>query len=147
MPSWNAGPRVVQEPVAICEDARMAEREQPSHPAIPSEPNASDEPHDVLAAEQFAMPAPEAAVHDHPLELPPEPNASEKPHDVLAAEQFAMPAPPPHVAFEHASSRPAPRPRRRHLLAAGAAVLAAAAALARRRSRSVPRSHRDGHRS
>ncbi len=26
--------------------------------AIPPEPNASDEPHDVLAAEQFAMPAP-----------------------------------------------------------------------------------------
>jgi hypothetical protein len=77
----------------------MSEREQAGG-AIPPEPNASDEPHDVLAAEQFAMPAPEAAIHDHPLQLPPEPNASDEPHDVLAAEEFAMPAPPPHVAFQ-----------------------------------------------
>ncbi len=68
---------------------------------IPPEPNASDRAHDVLAAEQFAMPAPEAAWHrERPLELPPEPNASDRPHDVLAAEEFAMPAPPPHVSFE-----------------------------------------------
>jgi hypothetical protein len=68
--------------------------------AIPPEPNASEQPHDVLAAEQFAMPAPQAARRSGPLELPPEPDGSEEPHDVLAAEQFAMPAPPPHVAFE-----------------------------------------------
>lgn len=69
--------------------------------AIPPEPNASDEPHDVLAAEEFAMPAPEAAWRPEPVPpvLPPEPNASDEPHDVLAAEEFAMPAPPPHVAF------------------------------------------------
>jgi hypothetical protein len=67
---------------------------------IPPEPDASDKPHDVLAAEQFAMPAPEAAWRpQRPLELPPEPNASDRPHDVLAAEEFAMPAPPPHVEF------------------------------------------------
>jgi hypothetical protein len=67
---------------------------------IPPEPNASDEPHDVLAAEQFAMPAPQAAWHAAaPPDLPPEPNASDRPHDVLAAEEFAMPAPPPHVEF------------------------------------------------
>src|SRR5690606_24837760 len=103
----------------------MAEREPPPHPAIPPEPGAAAGPHDVLAAEQFAMPAPEAAVHARPLALPPEPGAAQGPHDVLAAEQFAMPAPPPHVAFEQASPRPAPRPRRRHLLAAAAALLAA----------------------
>jgi len=113
----------------------MHEHERRTHGEIPSEPNASPEAHDVLAAEQFAMPAPEAAIHDRPLDLPPEPNASPEPHDVLAAEQFAMPAPPPHVAFEQAAARPAPRPRRRHLLAAGAALLAAGAALARRRRR------------
>lgn len=67
---------------------------------IPPEPNASGRPHDVLAAEQFAMPAPQAAWHpEAPPELPPEPNASDRPHDVLAAEEFAMPAPPPHVEF------------------------------------------------
>jgi hypothetical protein len=78
----------------------MGEREQPRQPAIPPEPNASGEPHDVLAAEQFAMPAPEAAWHAGPIELPPDPDGSDEPHDVLAAEQFAMPAPPPHVAFQ-----------------------------------------------
>ncbi len=66
---------------------------------IPSEPNASDRPHDVLAAEEFAMPAPEAAWRDRPVALPPEPNPSDEPHDVLAAEEFAMPAPPPRPAF------------------------------------------------
>jgi hypothetical protein len=78
----------------------MSADEHP-HGEIPPEPNASDRPHDVLAAEQFAMPAPEAAWHrERPLELPPEPHASDRPHDVLAAEEFAMPAPPPHVSFE-----------------------------------------------
>jgi hypothetical protein len=80
----------------------MAEREH-AEGAIPPEPNASPEPHDVLAAEQFAMPAPQAAWHAAPPPaLPPEPNASDQPHDVLAAEEFAMPAPPPHVSFESA---------------------------------------------
>lgn len=77
----------------------MSAHERPQG-EIPPEPNASNEPHDVLAAEQFAMPAPAAAWHrERPLELPPEPNASDRPHDVLAAEEFAMPAPPPHVEF------------------------------------------------
>src|SRR5829696_414037 len=82
----------------ICEDGLMSEHE-PAGPAIPPEPNASDEPHDVLAAEEFAMPAPEAARRGGPVVLPPEPNPSDEPHDVLAAEEFAMPAPPPRVAF------------------------------------------------
>jgi hypothetical protein len=44
----------------------------------------SEAPHDVLAAEEFAIPQPEPGVpHD------PDP----RPHDVLAAEEFAMPAP------------------------------------------------------
>jgi hypothetical protein len=84
----------------------MSERREHAADGIPPEPNASDEPHDVLAAEQFAMPAPEAAWRDRPIELPPEPNASDEPHDVLAAEQFAMPAPPPHVAFERSTIVP-----------------------------------------
>ncbi|HKG38625.1 MAG TPA: hypothetical protein VKB25_06515 [Conexibacter sp.] len=111
----------------------MTEREH-STGAIPPEPNASDEPHDVLAAEQFAIPGPEAAWHAGPPELPPEPNPSDEPHDVLAAEEFAMPAPPPHVAF---ASAPAPsrRPSRRHLGAAAAGLGAALAAIVHRRRR------------
>jgi hypothetical protein len=117
----------------ICEDASMAEREHVKG-AIPPEPNASDEPHDVLAAEQFAMPAPEAAWRDRPIELPPEPNASDEPHDVLAAEEFAMPAPPPHVAFA-AAPKPSRRPARRRLKAVAGGVGVALGALLHRRRR------------
>ncbi|MGB2711552.1 MAG: hypothetical protein WBC33_08540 [Conexibacter sp.] len=63
-------------------------------PALPPEPNGGDEPHDVLAAEEFAMPAPEEAIHGRPIVLPPDPSGDDEPHDILAAEQFAMPAPP-----------------------------------------------------
>ncbi|HMJ01739.1 MAG TPA: hypothetical protein VK506_02290 [Conexibacter sp.] len=106
----------------------MSERE-PAQQGIPPEPNASDRPHDVLAAEEFAMPAPEAAWRARPVTLPPEPNPSDEPHDVLAAEEFAMPAPPPHVAFERT---PLPAgPARRHVFAAIAATGAALVALRR----------------
>jgi hypothetical protein len=110
-------------------------RDMPAHGEIPPEPNASEQPHDVLAAEQFAMPAPEAAWHpERPLELPPEPNASDEPHDVLAAEEFAMPAPPPHVQFASAPP-PSRRPSRRHVGALAAGLGAVVAALLRRRHR------------
>jgi hypothetical protein len=107
---------------------------KPAQPGIPPEPNASDEPHDVLAAEEFAMPAPSAAWLDRPVTLPPEPNPSDEPHDVLAAEEFAMPAPPPHVSFSQA---PAASGRSGRRLAAAAAGLGAAvgALLHRRRRR------------
>lgn len=112
----------------------MSDREQ-APGAIPAEPNASAEAHDVLAAEQFAMPAPQAAWHRGPVEVPPEPNASDEPHDVLAAEQFAMPAPPPHVEFASVPAT-ARRPSRRRLGALAAGLGAAlAAALHRRRRR------------
>jgi hypothetical protein len=118
---------------AICEDASMTEHEH-AQGAIPPEPNASDEPHDVLAAEQFAIPGPEAARPAGPVQLPPEPNPSDEPHDVLAAEEFAMPAPPPHVAFASASA-PSGKPSRRHLGAAAAGVGAALVAIVHRRRR------------
>jgi hypothetical protein len=56
-----------------------------------------DEPHDILAAEEFPGPAPEQ--HDEgPLVLPPDPRGeNDEPHDVLAAEEFPMPAPPRHA--------------------------------------------------
>jgi hypothetical protein len=52
---------------------------------LPDDPTGIDEPHDVLAAEEFAMPA--RSVGD----IPPDPTGIQEPHDVLAAEEFAMP--------------------------------------------------------
>ena len=54
----------------------------------------SEEPvHDVLAAEAFAVPAPDPNLHHGPVVLPEDPTGIAEPHDVLAAEEFAMPAP------------------------------------------------------
>lgn len=50
---------------------------------LPDDPTGIDEPHDVLAAEEFAMPSRSAG------DIPPDP--IHEPHDVLAAEEFAMP--------------------------------------------------------
>jgi hypothetical protein len=51
-----------------------------------------DPARDVLAAEEFGMPAPDPELH------------SGEPHDVLAAEEFGMPAPDPVL---HETSQPA----------------------------------------
>jgi hypothetical protein len=50
---------------------------------LPEDPTGIDQPHDVLAAEEFAMPTPSVG------DIPPDP--IHEPHDVLAAEEFAMP--------------------------------------------------------
>jgi hypothetical protein len=52
---------------------------------LPEDTTGIEEPHDVLAAEEFAMPARSAG------DIPPDPHGIEEPHDVLAAEEFAMP--------------------------------------------------------
>ena len=53
----------------------------------------AEEPaHDVLAAEAFAMPAPDPRLHHGPVVLPDDPTGIAEPHDVLAAEEFAMPS-------------------------------------------------------
>jgi hypothetical protein len=52
-----------------------------------------EEATDVLAAEEFVVPAPDPALRPENLSLPPDPISEEEPHDVLAAEEFAMPAP------------------------------------------------------
>jgi len=58
-----------------------------------------DEAHDVLAAEEFGMPAPDPILHRHePVTLPGDPTGIVEPHDVLAAEEFAMPAGRPAVS-------------------------------------------------
>jgi hypothetical protein len=59
---------------------------------IPDDPEGIQEPHDVLAAEEFAMPS----RGDYGLHLPKDWHG-EKPSDVLAADEFAMPSGPDRV--------------------------------------------------
>ncbi len=56
-----------------------------------------DEPHDVLAAEEFAMPTADPELHHGPVSPPEDPSGIVEPHDVLAAEEFPMPAGRPEV--------------------------------------------------
>lgn len=53
---------------------------------LPEDPTGIQEPHDVLAAEEFAMPTRSSR------DIPPDPTGLHEPHDTLAAEEFAMPA-------------------------------------------------------
>jgi MYXO-CTERM domain-containing protein len=59
-----------------------SERRQPD---VPADPSGIDEPHDVLAAEEFVIGTRENR-------FPGDPTGIREPHDVLAAEEFAMPA-------------------------------------------------------
>lgn len=72
-----------------------------------------DEPaHDVLAAEEFPMPAPDPDLHHHgPVVLPDDPTGIAEPHDILAAEEFPMPAGRPGPLVSKTG------PRRRGLIA------------------------------
>jgi MYXO-CTERM domain-containing protein len=56
-----------------------------SERSAPADPSGIDEPHDVLAAEEFGIPTPGNRI-------PRDPTGLREPHDVLAAEEFAMPA-------------------------------------------------------
>ena len=51
----------------------------------PADPTGIDQPHDILAAEEFGIPTRENRI-------PGDPTGLREPHDVLAAEEFAMPA-------------------------------------------------------
>ena len=53
--------------------------------SIPGDPAGIREPHDVLAAEEFGIPTRDSGI-------PGDPTGLREPHDVLAAEEFAMPA-------------------------------------------------------
>jgi hypothetical protein len=59
---------------------------------MPRSKRTEPQPVDVLAAEEFGVPAPDPALRPENLVLPPDAGA-DKPHDVLAAEEFAMPSP------------------------------------------------------
>jgi hypothetical protein len=60
---------------------------------IPGDPHGIQEAHDVLAADEFAMPA----RGDYGLHLPRDPHGILEAHDVLAADEFAMPSGPDRV--------------------------------------------------
>jgi hypothetical protein len=85
----------------------MPPREEPPHDVLAAEefgvpapdPTLAElEARDVLAAEEFAMPAPDPTIHHPPVVLPADLTGATEPRDVLAAEEFAMPAPPEHPA-------------------------------------------------
>jgi MYXO-CTERM domain-containing protein len=61
---------------------------------VPEDPSGIEEPHDVLAAEEFGI-----GTRDE--RFPADPTGIHEPHDVLAAEEFAMPTGgAPHEARE-----------------------------------------------
>jgi hypothetical protein len=63
-------------------------------PASASRAEGSEEAaHDILAAEAFAVPAPDPTLHHGPIVVPEDPTGIAEPHDILAAEEFPMPAP------------------------------------------------------
>jgi hypothetical protein len=88
--------------------------------------SANEPAHDVLAAEAFAVPAPDPVLSHEPIELPEDPTGISEPHDVLAAEEFAMPAGPPHRDLVRRASSPG---RMGLLLLAALAALALASRL------------------
>jgi hypothetical protein len=66
----------------------MAEREKQWATSV------DEPPHDVLAAEEFGMPARDPDLHQAhgPIKVPEDPAGIPEPHDVLAADEFPMPA-------------------------------------------------------
>lgn len=74
-----------------------------------AQPPDSEPAHDILAAEEFGVPAPDPDLHHRGrVVLPDDPSGIAEPHDVLAAEAFAMPAvhhhPSPPTLVERARS-------------------------------------------
>lgn len=105
---WAAGPCPAGTSEII--NAMASERTPPSQPAhdvlaaeefvVPApDPQLHHEhAHDVLAAEEFVVPARDPGLHHGPVLLPGDPTGIAEAHDVLAAEEFAMPAPPPRAS-------------------------------------------------
>lgn len=101
---------------------------------MPRSKQTEPQPVDVLAAEEFGVPAPDPALHPEKLVLPPDPVA-EVPHDVLAAEEFPMPSP------DEAHKAPGVSPRKK---AAGRVALNAIPLVAVWLLRRARRSRTDG---
>jgi len=103
--------------------SRMAEHED------------QEEPHDVLAAEEFVVPAPDRLLHHEPVDVPEDPDDPEgqsPPHDVLAGEEFPIPAAPGGSGPGEGDGSPG-GPGARSKAAAGVALLAGLVAVLRRR--------------
>ncbi len=96
----------------------------------PIERTEEEPAHDVLAAEAFAVPAPDPELRHRPVELPEDPSGIAEPHDILAAEAFAMPAGRPGAVSS--GRRPGDAVR---WAALAAAVVGGLLALLRRRRR------------
>jgi hypothetical protein len=76
----------------------------------PAQPPNGEDAHDVLAAEAFAVPAPDPELRHGPVVLPDDPTGIPEPHDVLAAEEFPMPSGGrPHASGQTSRSRAARR--------------------------------------
>jgi len=95
-------------------------------------PAEEERAHDILAAEAFAVPAPDPALRHDPVVVPEDPTGIVEAHDILAAEDFAMPAARPTHA-RRLQTRP--RPSQARLLAGALLLLALVAMLRRRRAR------------
>ncbi|HXO10217.1 MAG TPA: hypothetical protein VN880_19395 [Solirubrobacteraceae bacterium] len=96
-----------------------------SEPKSPSQ----DSVHDVLAAEEFGVPAPDPVLRHGPVTLPTDPTGIAEAHDVLAAEEFAIPSYP---GGGWLGSSPADRSGARYV-AVGALALALLWRLGRKR--------------
>jgi MYXO-CTERM domain-containing protein len=79
----------------------MTESER-NEKSAPADPAGIDEPHDVLAAEEFGIPT-------RGNRIPGDPTGLREPHDVLAAEEFAMPAGAEPHDLDDGGGRPGPR--------------------------------------
>jgi hypothetical protein len=101
---------------------------------MPGRDTPREEAHDVLAAEAFAVPAPDPSLRARPITLPDDPSGIAEPHDVLAAEEFAMPA-PRSVPEAGARALAFARGRRSPLLILAAAVASLVLTALRRRRR------------
>ncbi len=98
-------------------------------PGQPSQRGDREAAHDVLAAEAFAVPAPDPGLRQRQVRLPEDPSGISEPHDILAAEEFAMPAARPAPG----TGAVQPRPRRGMAVAAALGGLVALLRLRRRR--------------
>jgi hypothetical protein len=96
---------------------------------LPGDPQGNEEPHDVLAADEFAMPAHGDVIRARQLTLPEDPTGIAAPHDILAAEDFAMPSGPDRPLEK---LRPGGAGNALALLAAAALAVVLYAALRRR---------------
>jgi hypothetical protein len=111
--SKNEGTRAVPDPTDEPPTDVLAAEEfgvPAPDPNLRQHPAEQDAPVDVLAAEEFGVPAPDPLLRPEHLDLPSDLVGGE-PRDVLAAEEFAMPA--PNEAHEPPAaarrSRPGPK--------------------------------------